>query len=99
MVWKSRTLEMQSMRISVLLRNYAANGAPECIEWQTWTRAIQPTWTAHIADPQFNLASLAITAALNHQGVASGLAALIDDELRTGLLVRVMNAYVVAPAR
>ncbi|RFU44897.1 LysR substrate-binding domain-containing protein [Paraburkholderia sp. DHOC27] len=74
-------------------------GAPAFIEWQTWTSAIQPGWTAHIAGPQFNLASLAIAAALNHQGIAIGRTALIEDELRSGRLVKVIDRHVVAPAR
>lgn len=74
-------------------------GAPAFIEWQTWTNAIQPEWTAHIAGPQFNLASLAIAAALNHQGIAIGRTALIDDELRNGRLFKVIDRYAAAPAR
>ena len=63
-------------------------GAAEFIEWRTWMQAHQPRWLKHLDGPQFNLASLAIGAALNHQGVAIGRSAMVHDEIRSGRLVR-----------
>lgn len=74
-------------------------GAAEFVEWRTWLEAFQATWLPHLAGPQFNLSSLAIGAALNHQGVAMGRTALVHDELRSGRLVDVFGRHVRAPAR
>jgi DNA-binding transcriptional LysR family regulator len=74
-------------------------GAPEFVEWRTWLAAVRPAWITHLDGPQFNFSSLAITAALNHQGVAMGRAALVHDEIASGRLVDVFGAHVRAPAR
>ena len=74
-------------------------GAAEFIEWRTWMQAHQPRWLKHLDGPQFNLASLAIGAALNHQGVAIGRSAMVHDEVRSGRLVDVFGKHVAAPAR
>ncbi|WP_207206586.1 LysR substrate-binding domain-containing protein [Cupriavidus necator] len=74
-------------------------GAAEFVEWRTWLEAFHPTWMAHLEGPQFNLSSLAISAALNHQGVAMGRTALVYDEIRSGRLVNVFRQHVRAPAR
>lgn len=74
-------------------------GAPEFVEWRTWLEAVRPAWLGHLDGPQFNFSSLAITAALNHQGVAMGRAALVHDELASGRLVDVFGVQVRAPAR
>ncbi|WP_322083490.1 LysR substrate-binding domain-containing protein [Burkholderia sp. BCC1972] len=74
-------------------------GAPEFVEWRTWLEAVRPAWIAHLDGPQFNFSSLAITAALNHQGVAMGRAALVHDEIASGRLVDVFGVHVRAPAR
>jgi len=74
-------------------------GAAEFVEWRTWLEAFHPTWIAHLEGPQFNLSSLAISAALNHQGVAMGRTALVYDEIRSGRLVNVFGKHVRAPAR
>lgn len=59
-----------------------------------------PAALAQASDgPQFNLASLAIGAALNHQGVAIGRSAMVHDEVRSGRLVDVFGKHVAAPAR
>ena len=84
----------------VLLHDAAPwGGAPEFVEWRTWLEAVRPAWTAHLDGPQFNFSSLAITAALNHQGVAMGRAALVHDEIASGRLVDVFGRHVRAPAR
>jgi DNA-binding transcriptional LysR family regulator len=83
----------------VLLHDGAPwDGAPEFIEWHTWAKACMPQWTERLAGPQFNLASLSIAAALNHQGLAMGRIALIQDELRSGRLVKVSDSCIKAPA-
>ena len=74
-------------------------GAPEFIEWRTWMHSAQPQWVDCLDGLQFNLSSLAITAALNHQGVAMGRTALVYDELKSGRLVNVFGTAVKAPAR
>lgn len=74
-------------------------GAPEFVEWRTWLEAARPEWIEQMDGLQFNLSSLAITAALNHQGVAMGRTALIYDELKSKRLVNVFGTYVKAPAR
>ncbi len=74
-------------------------GAAEFVEWRTWLEAFHPAWIAHLEGPQFNLSSLAISAALNHQGVAMGRTALVYDEIRSGRLVNVFGKHVRAPAR
>ncbi|KFG98389.1 LysR family transcriptional regulator [Burkholderia paludis] len=84
----------------VLLHDAAPwGGAPEFVEWRTWLAAVRPAWLAHLDGPQFNFSSLAITAALNHQGVAMGRAALVHDEIASGRLVDVFGTHVRAPAR
>ncbi len=75
------------------------DGAPEFIEWRTWLEAARPEWLGAVPGPQFNLASLAISAALNHQGVAVARTALVYEELEHGRLVNVFNRLVPAPAR
>ncbi|MCC8396901.1 LysR family transcriptional regulator [Paraburkholderia sp. MMS20-SJTR3] len=74
-------------------------GAAQFIEWRTWLEALRPDWLGHLDGPQFNLASLAVSAALNHQGVALGRSALIQDELESGRLIDVFGRHVRAPAR
>jgi len=74
-------------------------GAAEFVEWRTWLQAAHPEWVEHLDGPQFNLSSLAISAALNHQGVAMGRTALVYDEIKSGRLVNVFGKHVRAPAR
>lgn len=73
-------------------------GAPEFIEWRTWLEAERPDWLGALGGIQFNLSSLAIGAALNHQGVAMARIALVLDEIRSGRLVNVFGRQVQAPA-
>lgn len=74
-------------------------GAPEYIEWRTWAADCFPDWVERAAGPQFNLSSLAISAALNHQGIVMSRTVLIQEELRSGRLVKVFDRTVRAPAR
>ncbi|WP_246189264.1 LysR substrate-binding domain-containing protein [Pandoraea anapnoica] len=75
------------------------DGATEFVEWRTWMDANHPGTTQDIDGPQFNLSSLALTAALNHQGVAIGRTALIHDDIRSGRLVPISGKPVKSPAR
>lgn len=85
---------------AVLLHDAAPwSGAEPFCEWRTWLEAVHPEWLAQIDGPQFNFSSLAISAALSHQGVAMGRAALVHDEIRSGRLVNVFGRAVRAPAR
>lgn len=72
-------------------------GAQEFIEWRTWMTQVKPEWLPFLGGVQFNLSSLAIGAALNHQGVAMGRAALVHEEMASGRLVNVFQAPVTAP--
>lgn len=74
-------------------------GATEFIEWRTWMEGNWPQVTSRIEGPQFNLSSLALAAALSHQGVAMGRTALIHDDLRSGRLRIAFGKPVKAPAR
>ncbi|AYH46140.1 LysR substrate-binding domain-containing protein [Azoarcus sp. DN11] len=74
-------------------------GAAEFVEWRTWLEAFHPAWIAHLEGPQFNLSSLAIGAALSHQGVVMARSALVQDEILSGRLVNVFGRHVRAPAR
>jgi len=74
-------------------------GAAKFIEWRTWLEVAHPEWAQQVEGPQFNLSSLALSAALNHQGVAMGRIALVHDDLMRGRLTKVFNRLVQAPAR
>jgi LysR family glycine cleavage system transcriptional activator len=92
--------EGRSLKGINLLHDFSPwDGAPEFIEWRTWLEAARPEWLAAVAGPQFNLASLAISAALNHQGVAVARTALVYEELEHGRLIKVFDRLVPAPAR
>jgi LysR family glycine cleavage system transcriptional activator len=75
------------------------DGAPEFIEWRTWLESARPEWLGAVAGPQFNMASLAISAALSHQGVAVARTALVYEELEHGRLINIFGRLVPAPAR
>ncbi|MFJ2992099.1 LysR substrate-binding domain-containing protein [Pandoraea sp. NPDC087047] len=74
-------------------------GATEFVEWRTWMEANHPGDQHDIDGPQFNLSSLALAAAANHQGVAIGRTALIYDDIRSGRLVPIYGNPVKSPAR
>ncbi|OUY05666.1 LysR family transcriptional regulator [Acinetobacter populi] len=65
--------------------------APQYIEWRTWMENAKPEWLTDLGGIEFNLSSLAISAALNHQGVAIGRTALVYDDIMNGNLVNVFN--------
>ncbi|MFU8925016.1 LysR family transcriptional regulator [Acinetobacter puyangensis] len=65
--------------------------APQYIEWRTWMENAKPEWLTDLGGIEFNLSSLAISAALNHQGVAIGRTALVYDDIVNGNLVNIFN--------
>lgn len=73
--------------------------APKYVEWRTWLAAVVPEYAGELRGPEFNLASLAIGAALAGQGVAVCRQALVDDEIARGRLVHVLGRCVPAPAQ
>lgn len=90
----------RSRRGVTLLHDAAPwDGAPAHIEWRTWIEATKASWIKPLDGVAFNLASLAIGAALNHQGVAMARTALVVEEVRTGRLVPALGRAVPAPAR
>ncbi|RUL73708.1 LysR family transcriptional regulator [Dyella choica] len=74
-------------------------GAADLIEWETWLDAVMPGQIDTTKGLQFNLSSLAISAALNHQGVALGRSTLVAEELATGRLVAALGQRIRAPAK
>lgn len=90
---------LQSVRLLHDVEPWA--GAPEFVEWQTWLRCMLPGLDDAADGPHFNfnLSSLAISAALNHQGVVLARTALIDEELTAGRLIDIFQCHVRAPAQ
>jgi len=74
-------------------------GATEFVEWRMWLEAERPDWLRTLGGVQFNMSSLAIGAAINHQGTAMARSALVSDELRSGRLVNIFDRPVLSPAR
>ncbi|KVF22496.1 LysR family transcriptional regulator [Burkholderia vietnamiensis] len=75
------------------------DGAAEFIEWRTW---MQENWShkmPRLDGPQFNFSSLALAAALNHQGVTMGRTALVHDDILSGRLRIAFGKPIKAPAR
>ncbi|MGB3424988.1 MAG: LysR substrate-binding domain-containing protein [Castellaniella sp.] len=75
------------------------DGAPEFVEWRTWLNAQRPDWLPGLGGVQFNLSTLAVGAAQNHQGVAIARTSLVMDDVRSGRLVDVFGRHTPAPAR
>ena len=79
----------------------AWGGASPEVEWQLWLDAV---WGTAVEQPtagqqQFNLSTLALAAARNHQGIAMGRAALISEDLQAGTLVAAHPRQVRSSAR
>ncbi|MBW7568965.1 LysR family transcriptional regulator [Chromobacterium subtsugae] len=75
------------------------DGAEAFAEWRLWLQAARPDWLPLLGGAQFNLSSLALGMALNHEGVAMARTALVWDELQSGRLVDVFGRWVASPAR
>lgn len=79
----------------------AWDDAASGVEWQLW---LDEVWGAAPGQPaagqqHFNLSTLALAAARNHQGVAMGRAALISEDLQAGTLVAAHPRQVRSSAR
>lgn len=74
-------------------------GAPKFVEWRSWLESARPDWLDHIGGVEFNLSSLAVGAALNHQGVAMARTAMVTEAIQSGRLINVFGRLAPAPAR
>lgn len=77
------------------------SGAPPLAEWRHWLAQARPALLERLDtldNQQFNLSSLAITAALHHGGLAMARTVLVQEELRSGRLVPVWPQPVASPA-
>jgi LysR family glycine cleavage system transcriptional activator len=61
--------------------------APELQEWQSWLAAVGGSCSELQVGKRFNLAMLAIGAAVAGEGIAMGRTAMVLDEIRAGTLV------------
>lgn len=66
--------------------------ADHCIEWQSWIEAQHASQIDISHGAFFNLAQMAVRAALLHQGVAMGRSILVADHLANGRLMRPFGA-------
>jgi len=73
--------------------------APEHAEWQAWLKSASSARIDARRGLHFNLAELAIAAALAGDGVAMAGMALVQDELENGHLVALSRQAVLSPAR
>lgn len=74
------------------------DGAPPHAEWQHWLQHSGRACQGLAAGRGFNLLQLALSAALDGQGIAMGRATLVQDELRSGRLVQPFGPAVPAAA-
>ncbi|MBQ1765168.1 MAG: hypothetical protein IIZ92_20025 [Aquincola sp.] len=74
------------------------DGAPPHAEWQHWLQHSGRVCEGLAAGRGFNLLQLALSAALDGQGIAMGRAVLVQDELRSGRLVQPFGPVVPAAA-
>jgi LysR family transcriptional regulator, glycine cleavage system transcriptional activator len=83
-----------------LLHDVAAwAGAPEYTEWQIWLEGLGDASINPRRGLHFNLADLAIAAALAGEGVAMARLSLVMDDLAKGRLVPLSRRLVRSPAR
>jgi len=75
------------------------DGAPEHAEWQIWLKALNITNVNAEQGGHFNLADLAISAALAGEGIAIARSSLVLDEIEAQRLVPLFNQPVRSPAR
>jgi DNA-binding transcriptional LysR family regulator len=73
-------------------------GASPDAEWQHWLGAVGADSMPLTHGRRFNMAQLAVEAALNGQGIAMGRLALVLDHLQTGRLVPLFGRAVRSPA-
>lgn len=73
-------------------------GASPEAEWKHWLRSAGVDTASLAQGKRFNMAQLAVDAALNGQGVAIGRLALVIDHLQEGCLVPMFGRAVRSPA-
>lgn len=78
---------------------HAWTGSDPDAEWHHWLREVGATRAPCAEGQAFNLASMAIEAALTHQGVAMGRFALIRPLLDAGHLVAPLKLCVASPMK
>ncbi len=84
---------------STLLHDaFAWPGAAADAEWRHWLRETGADETSLAQGRQFNMAQLAVEAALNGQGIAIGRLALVLEHLQAGRLVPLFGRAVRSPA-
>lgn len=77
---------------------FAWPGAAIDAEWQHWLRSVGVEVPSVAQGRQFNMAQLAVEAALNGQGIAMGRLALVLDHLQEGRLIPLFGHAVCSPA-
>lgn len=84
---------------SMLLHDAVAwPGASADTEWRCWLDAVGAKEVSITQGRRFNMAQLAVEAALNGQGIAIGRLALVIDHLQEGRLVPLFRRAVRSPA-
>ena len=81
-----------------LLHDEAEMRIPEEINWARWLQAFGVTYTGHTR-PSFSHTYLTLEAAASGQGVAIAAEAFIEEDLRSGRLVRLFPQRVLGPYR
>lgn len=74
-------------------------GSAQDAEWRYWLDDVGVKGIDSTQGQFFSLANMAIEAALNHQGVAMGRAALVQDQLESGELVAPFKHRVNSPQK
>lgn len=90
----------ENLRGSLLLHDQSPwAGAAPFAEWQHWLSAVGAPCGDLEQGQSFNLAQLALAAALAGQGVALGRSALVLEDIAAGRLVDLFGLCVQSPAR
>ena len=89
----------EALRPQWLLHDLQAwDGAPPHAEWQHWLQRTGHPWQDLEGGRGFNLLHLALSAAIDGQGIAMGRGTLVLDDLRAGRLVAPFGTGVPSPA-
>ena len=86
-------------RCNLLHDSQPWTGAPTDAEWRFWLDGVESTKTASERGQFFSLSSMAIEAALAHQGVAMGRVSLVKELVDAGRLVTPFNRRVKSPTK
>ena len=74
-------------------------GAAQSTEWRTWCTGVGASDVNRMQSEHFNLAQMAVRAALLDQGIAMGRSLLVADYLRDGRLIRPFGKTTVRGAK